>query len=117
MDEETPWEVVVCVQKISEAFLCPVLEEMLCQFPFVIKGFHTDNGSEFINRPVAELLDKLQARFTKSRPRQSNDPPAADPGRVQERVGGEKEPRLRPYPSRPGVAAQRLPPGVPQPVH
>lgn len=73
VDEETQWEVVVSVQKISEGYLLPMLEEMLKQFPFVIKGFHTDNGSEFINRVVAELLNKLNARFTKSRPRHSND--------------------------------------------
>jgi len=46
---------------------------MLRQFPFRILGFHTDNGSEFINRTVAELLNKLLIEQTKSRPRQSGD--------------------------------------------
>lgn len=46
---------------------------MLIQFPFRIQGFHTDNGSEFINRTVAELLNKLLIEQTKSRPRQSGD--------------------------------------------
>jgi hypothetical protein len=32
---------------------------MLQQFPFEIRGFHSDNGSEFINHTVAELLGKL----------------------------------------------------------
>ena len=50
-----------------------VLENMLRQFPFRIRGFHTDNGSEFINRTVAELLEKLLIEQTKSRPRQSGD--------------------------------------------
>ena len=36
-------------------------------------GFHADNGSEYINHRVAELLDKLNIEFTKSRPRHSND--------------------------------------------
>ena len=36
-------------------------------------GFHSDNGSEYINRRVAELLGKLLIEFTKSRSRQSND--------------------------------------------
>ena len=40
---------------ISEAFLVPVLEEMLVTLPFVVLGFHADNGSEYIN-PVAEML-------------------------------------------------------------
>jgi hypothetical protein len=51
----------------------PVLEAMLAQFPFRIRGFHSDNGSEFINHTVAKLLNKLLIEQTKSRPRHSND--------------------------------------------
>ena len=51
----------------------PVLEAMMEQFPFLIRGFHSDNGSEFINHTVAKLLDKLLVEQTKSRPRRSND--------------------------------------------
>jgi len=51
----------------------PVLEAMLEQFPFPVRGFHSDNGSEFINHRVAELLNNLLAEQTKSRPRHSND--------------------------------------------
>ena len=59
---------------ISEAFLLPVLEEMLVTLPFVVLGFHADNGSEYINHRVAALLDKLHIPdFTKSRARRSND--------------------------------------------
>jgi transposase InsO family protein len=46
---------------------------MLEGFPFVVRGFHSDNGSEYINGDVAKLLNKLKAEFTKSRPRHSND--------------------------------------------
>jgi transposase InsO family protein len=46
---------------------------MLVQFPFVIRGFHSDNGSEFVNHIVARLLNKLLIRFTKSRPRHTDD--------------------------------------------
>src|SRR6267154_6328344 len=60
-------------QQISEAYLLPVLEAMLAQFPFRIRSFHSDNGSEFINHTVAKLLDKLLIEQTKSRPRHSND--------------------------------------------
>jgi len=73
VDEVTQWEVVGAVEQISEAFLKPMLEAMLAQFPFRIRGFHSDNGSEFINRMVAELLNKLLIEQTKSRPRHSND--------------------------------------------
>jgi hypothetical protein len=65
--------VVGATARISEAWLIPVLEAMLRQFPFQIKGFHSDNGSEFINHTVAKLLNKLLVEQTKSRPRHSND--------------------------------------------
>jgi len=61
------------VQGISEAFLLPVLELVMEQFPFVIEGFHSDNGSEYINHKVAKMLEKLRIEQTKSRSRQSND--------------------------------------------
>ena len=73
VDEVTQWQVVGATAYISEAWLEPVLEAMLEQFPFRIRGFHSDNGSEFINRTVANLLNKLLVEQTKSRPRHSND--------------------------------------------
>ena len=73
VDEVTQWQVVASTPRISEAYLKPVLAAMLHQFPFRIKGFHSDNGSEFINKTVAELLDKMLIEQTKSRPRQSGD--------------------------------------------
>ena len=51
----------------------PVLEALLGQFPFVIRGFHSDNGSEFINYNVARLLDKLLIEQTKSRAHHTGD--------------------------------------------
>ncbi len=73
VDEVTQWEVVGATPQISEAYLLPVLEAMLEQFPFRIRGFHSDNGSEYINHTVAKLLNKLLIEQTKSRPRHSND--------------------------------------------
>jgi transposase InsO family protein len=73
VDEVTQWEIAASVERISEAYLEPVLATMLTQFPFVIHGFHSDNGSEFINQTVAKLLNKLMIQQTKSRPRHSND--------------------------------------------
>jgi len=73
VDEVTQWEITASVPCISEAYLLPVLEQMIAQFPFQIRGFHTDNGSEFINRTVAQLLEKLRIEQTRSRPRHSGD--------------------------------------------
>jgi hypothetical protein len=73
VDAVCQWQVEACVQGISEAFLLPVLEWVIAQFPFVIEGFHSDNGSEYINGPVAKILEKLRIEQTKSRSRHSND--------------------------------------------
>ena len=73
VDEITQMQVVVSVAVISEHFLIPALEQLLQTFPFVIRGFHSDNGSEYINHRVARLLQKLHIELTKSRSRQTND--------------------------------------------
>jgi hypothetical protein len=73
VDEVTQWEVVASLERISENHLAGILEDLLSQFPFQIRGFHSDNGGEFVNRTVAKLLNKLLIRFTRSRPRHAND--------------------------------------------
>ena len=73
VDAVTQWEIVGCTPRISEQHLLPVLEAMLHQFPFRIEGFHADNGSEFVNHTVANLLKKLLVDFTRSRPNRSSD--------------------------------------------
>ncbi len=73
VDEVTQFEVVVSVERITEVYLIPALEYLLDAFPFVLLGFHADNGSEYINKQVAQLLEKLHIELTKSRPRHSND--------------------------------------------
>ena len=73
VDEVTQFQCICAVEKISERFLLPVLESMMGAFPFIIRGFHSDKGSEYINHTVAKLLKKLLIEQTKSRSRQTND--------------------------------------------
>ncbi|MCP3668265.1 MAG: transposase family protein [Gammaproteobacteria bacterium] len=73
VDEVTQFEVICSTQKISEQFLIPILIQMLEEYPFVVRGFHADNGSEYINRTVAKMLNKMLIELTKSRARHSND--------------------------------------------
>ena len=73
VDEVTQFQIIVTLERISEEFMLPALKQILAAYPFKIKGFHADNGSEYINYTVAELLEKLRIEFTKSRPRHSND--------------------------------------------
>ena len=63
VDEVTQFQVVCPVEKISEASLLPALTLLLAAFPFRIRGFHSDNGSEYINGRVAraarQTLDRI----------------------------------------------------------
>src|SRR5450631_552845 len=74
VDTVTQWQAIGCVETISEHHMIPVLEAILHQFPFRILGFHCDNGSEFINHLVVDLLNKLLVQeFTKSRAYRTTD--------------------------------------------
>lgn len=73
VDCVTQYQAVFAVPAISEVFLLPVLLAMIDALPFIILGFHSDNGSEYINGRVAKLLQKLLIEQTKSRARRSND--------------------------------------------
>lgn len=73
VDEVTQWQIVLCTEKISEAYLTPIILLLLEQYPFVIKEFHTDNGSEYINRWLVQILNKLLIKLTKNRSRKTTD--------------------------------------------
>lgn len=73
IDEVTQFEFVGSCPYISERYLKPLLEKLLELYPFIITEFHSDNGSEFINKVVCDLLNKMLIGLTKSRARKTND--------------------------------------------
>ena len=73
VDEVTQWEFVACVATICDKDMLPVLEAILFMYPFVIHEFHADNGSEYMNKQVAEMLERIHVTLSKSRPRRHND--------------------------------------------
>ena len=73
VDAVSQWQIEACVEAMSEAYLLPVLAAIRAQFPFELLGFHSDNGSEYINYKVAQLLDKLRVKQAKSGSCLSND--------------------------------------------
>ncbi|MEK6680136.1 MAG: transposase family protein, partial [Nitrospirota bacterium] len=73
LDEVTQWEMAGSVEKITESYLVPLLLKLIKKFPFRVFEFHADNGSEYINRVVVSMLNKLLIKLTKSRSRQTND--------------------------------------------
>ena len=72
VDEVTQWQQVATVRAISERCLLPVIERLIRSYPLVIRGFHTDNGSEYVNWGADRLLKWLQIDFTRSRARRSH---------------------------------------------
>ncbi len=73
VDEVIQWEVIGAAEKISEEYLLPLLERIIASYPYRIINFHADNGSEYINQKVAEMLNALLIKLTKGRPRHTND--------------------------------------------
>ena len=73
VDEITQWEIVFCVPQLSESCMLPALMEIFTQYPFHIFNFHSDRGKETINYLVAELLQRLLIKQTKSRSYHSGD--------------------------------------------
>lgn len=73
IDEVTQAEFVGSAERLTEEHMVPLLEEMLSFFWFPIVEVHSDNGSEYINRNVSRMLDRLVVKLTKSRARQTND--------------------------------------------
>ena len=74
VDEVTQFQHLGAVPRITQHFMVPVLKDLISAFPFTVQAFHADNGSEYINCEVADLLNRLHIpTFTKSRPRRSND--------------------------------------------
>lgn len=73
VDEIDQWQIVFCVPQISESCMLPALMEIFDQYPFTLFNFHSDRGHETINYLVAELLQRLLIKQTKSRSYHSGD--------------------------------------------
>jgi transposase InsO family protein len=73
VDEIVQWEVAGAAEKITDTQLIPLLVKIIASYPYRIINFHADNGSEYINSKVAEMLNNLLIKLTKSRPRHTND--------------------------------------------
>jgi len=73
VDEVIQFELVFSVPAISGKYMKQVLELLYTHCPYKIVNFHSDNGSEFINKSVAEWLQSLHIKQTKSRSRKHND--------------------------------------------
>ncbi len=64
---------IATCERIGQAQLLPVFKDLIDQFPFEILEFQSDNGSEYISKRVATLLEKMRVEQTKSRSRHCDD--------------------------------------------
>lgn len=103
VDEITQFEFIGAVESISQHSLTPVLLKLIESYPFLIREFHADNGSEYVNRIVVKLLNKLLITLTKSRPRQVNDNALVE---REKRLGAGEMGRLPVYPPETGGPGQ-----------
>jgi hypothetical protein len=72
-------EIACCVEKTSERYLRPSAGSDPASVPLSEHHFRSDNGSEFINRRVAEMPEGLLIEFTKSRATQERSAQAVLP--------------------------------------
>lgn len=68
VDSITQYEFIGATSAIAERFMEEILKQLLAKAPFEIKEFHADNGSEYINKIVAGMLNKLLIRLTSNEP-------------------------------------------------
>ena len=71
VDEVTQFQHLGAAPRITQHFLVPVLEALLSAFPFTVQAFHADNGSEYVNHFVADLLP--HPRQVRQRPRRDQE--------------------------------------------
>lgn len=72
-DVYTGWTENVCIRNNAHSNILNGLEIIEKNFPYSIRGFDTDNGSEFINQHVIKWVNKRDLYFTRSRPYKKND--------------------------------------------
>jgi predicted DNA-binding transcriptional regulator AlpA len=72
-DMVTGWTECVSIRNNATRWMIEGVEHLTNRFPFPLKGFDSDNGSEFINHDVAGWLHDRDIAQTRSRPYRKND--------------------------------------------
>lgn len=72
-DIATVWTEFVPILYKNEENVLEALQHIRCLLPFPLKGFDSDNGSEFINNALFDFCADEKITFTRSRPYKKND--------------------------------------------
>lgn len=72
-DMPTGWTENESIRNNASVWIIEAVEHLQGEFPFPLRSFDSDNGSEFINHKVAEWLQERDIEQTRSRPYAKND--------------------------------------------
>jgi hypothetical protein len=72
-DVFTGWSENIAISNNSHANITEGLLLLECRYPFKIKGYDFDNGSEFMNYDVIQMISARDIYLTRSRPYRKND--------------------------------------------
>jgi hypothetical protein len=72
-DVYNSWTENIAIRNNSHRYIKEGLETGEGRFPYKIKGYDFDNGSEFINHDIVKWANKKDLYFTRSRPYRKND--------------------------------------------
>jgi hypothetical protein len=74
-DISTGWTELTAVMGKGQAGVLSALDQTRERLPFVLRGIHTDNGSEFLNEHLVRYCGGRHIAFTRGRPNYKNDNP------------------------------------------
>ncbi len=72
-DIYTGWTECRALPNKTESAVAAALSEIAGQLPFPVRGFDSDNGTEFINSKILEWCNERKVTFTRSREYRKND--------------------------------------------
>jgi len=72
-DMPTGWTENESIRNNASRWITQAVENLEASFPFPLRSFDSDNGTEFINHEVANWLQERDIEQTRSRPYRKND--------------------------------------------
>lgn len=72
-DPATTWTVCYCLLNKAHRWVIESLEKALSEYPFPVRGIHSDSGSEFVNDALFRWCRQRGILLSRSRPNRKND--------------------------------------------
>jgi hypothetical protein len=72
-DIATTWTELGTARNKAQVHVFAALQQARTRVPFPLVGIHSDNGGEFINKPLVVYCREHEITFTRSRPYRKND--------------------------------------------